>query len=126
MITATQGKRERNRQRWFERIRAWEKGGLSQRAFMEQHGLNTASFHRWKRIYRSESGGVGAGGQAGAMPAKTNAGLVPVEILRQPHPGGSGVMLELNGAMRIRLEPAFDAGTLERVLELLANQGDWR
>jgi len=98
MITATQGKRERNRQRWFERIRAWEKGGLSQRAFIEQHGLNTASFHRWKRIYRSESGGVRAGGQAGAMPANTNAGLVPVEILRQSHPGGPGVMLELNGA----------------------------
>jgi hypothetical protein len=60
------------------------------------------------------------------MPANTKAGLVPVEILRQPHPGDSGVMLELNGAMRIRLGPAFDAGTLERVLRLLANQGDWR
>lgn len=121
-----QGKRERNRQRWFERIRAWELSGLSQHAFIEQHGVNAESFHRWKRIYRSEGGGVDTAREPSGMPARASAGLVPVKILQQPSAGDSGVMLEFDGARRIRLEPAFDAGTLEPVLQLLANQGDWR
>lgn len=120
-----QGKRARNRQRWFERICAWERSDLSQRAFIERHCLNGASFYRWKRIYRSE-GAEGTGASASGMLANAGAGLVPVEVLEQSHPGDCGVMLELDGTMRIRLEPAFDAATLERVLRLLAKPGVWR
>ena len=39
-------KREINRQRWLERIRAWEQSGLTQKAFCEQRHLGLASLQR--------------------------------------------------------------------------------
>ena len=42
-------KRAINRQRWLERIRAWEESGLTQKAFCEQHHLGLASLQRWRR-----------------------------------------------------------------------------
>lgn len=114
VATSTQGKRERNRQRWFERIQAWERSGLTQRAFIDQRQLNAASFQRWKRIFRSAS--------KNSATTVVNSGiatLVPVEVLQQGAAVDSGVVLELEGAVRIHLKSAFDAATLQRVLQTL-------
>ena len=119
MVSGTQGKRERNRQRWLERIVAWERSGLSQRAFVEQQRLNAGSFQRWKRIYRNErSAGNAREARAGSV------GLVSVAIRSEAVASDSGVILQLERTMQIRLERNFDAGTLERVLQVICGDGN--
>lgn len=117
MSTATQGKRERNRRRWFERIGAWKQSGLSQRAFVQQHGLNEASFYRWRRIVHAESGGTPTSrDRSCGISAAPCSSFVPLEIVHRSAPADCGVVLMLEGDIRIGLEPGFDAATLERVL----------
>ena len=47
-------KREVNRQRWYERIKAWENSSQSQREFCKDHHLGYASFRRWRQILKAE------------------------------------------------------------------------
>ena len=128
MTTATQGKRERNRQRWPERIAAWERSGLSQREFIEQQRLNTASFQRWKRIYRHEMSAVEAqeSRTEGEVAPASRVGLLAVEVLSEPVASDSGVTVQLEHMMQIRLERNFDTGTLARVLQVICSDRNGR
>lgn len=99
-------KREVNRQRWLEHIRAWERSGLSQKAYCEQHHVGFASFQRWRRIAMEEE-------------KPTNDSpltFIPVNVTK-PH--SSCLTLRIKQDLRLEIPVDFDSGTLRQVIQIL-------
>lgn len=95
---------------WRRMLRQWRRSGLSARAFCQQRGLSQPSLYAWRRTI--------AGRDAQALP------FVPVQVLPPEKPAvagaaDSGLELMLNGGRILRIGPAFDEPTLQRLLALL-------
>jgi hypothetical protein len=92
--------------RWRRRILQWQQSGLSVRAFCARHGLTQASFYLWRRELQRRDEVV--------------VSFVPVEVVGSEASGpASGVEIHLGGNRRVRVEPGFDALTLQRVVAVL-------
>jgi transposase len=99
---------------WRRRIAAWQKSGLTVRAFCRAHFLSEASFHSWKRTVarRDQEQGSRRG------PNNEPAAFVPVQMMGL---GSSAAAIEIVvGAGRLlRVSPGFDRQTLIDVLAVL-------
>ena len=99
-------KREINRQRWLERIRAWKQSGQTQRAFCQQHHLGLASFQRWRRKLRVEK-----------KPEESSTiTFLPVSV-KNAH--ASNLTLRVNDHLHIEIPSGFDPNTLKQVIDVL-------
>ena len=105
-MSPNQGKRQVNRERWFDRIESCKQSGLSQKAYCEQHRIGIASFRRWRAIFIRE-------GKPKAMPAT----LLPVNII--PAASGSSLALWFGEELRLEIPPGFDSVMLKQVVEAL-------
>ena len=96
---------------WRRMLRQWGRSGLSARDFCQQHNLSQPSLYAWRRIIAVRD--------AAAVP------FVPVEVLPPEKPTeangtrDSGLELVLQGGRVLRIGPAFDGPTLQRLLPLL-------
>ena len=96
----------RKEQQWRRRILQWRRSGLSVRAFCARHGLAQANFYIWRRELQRRDGAA--------------VSFVPVEVVATEASGpASGIEILLAGKRRVRVEPGFDALTLQRVVALL-------
>jgi hypothetical protein len=105
-MTSSLSKREINRQRWRERIQAWEQSGLTQKAFCEQHHLGLASLQRWRRLLKME--------QASSSPAPV--AFLPVSV-KEMRPWNLTVVV--NDTLRIEIAAGFDPRALRQIIEVL-------
>ena len=99
-------KRAINRQRWLERIRAWEESGLTQKAFCEQHHLGLASLQRWRRLFKTEE-------------ASSNSAPVALLPVRVKETRSSNLNVVINDDLRIEIPSGFDPSALRQVIEVL-------
>jgi hypothetical protein len=91
---------------WRRRILQWQQSGLSVRTFCARHGLTQANFYLWRRELQRRDEGV--------------VSFAPVEVVGSEASGpASGVEIHLGGNRRVRVEPGFDALTLQRVVAVL-------
>jgi len=96
---------------WRRMLRQWRRSGLSARAFCEQHGLSQPSLYAWRRTIANRDGEA--------------VRFLPVQVLPPEKPAGTGdataagLELMLNGGRVLRIGPAFDGPTLQRLLALL-------
>ena len=108
MSTTTQRRSDKERF-WRRMIRHWRSSGLSARAFCVEQGLAEASFYGWRRTIAQRD--------AEALR------FVPVHVVAEQQPlagdKGGGLELVLPQGRRLRIEPSFDAPTLQRLLALL-------
>jgi len=101
----------RKEQFWRRMLRQWRRSGLSARDFCQQRGLSQPSLYAWRRTLADRD--------RQAVP------FLPVQVLPPEKPtetGGadaSGLELMLNGGRVLRIGPAFDGPTLQRLLALL-------
>ena len=99
-------KREVNRQRWLAHIDSWNRSGLTQRAFCQQHSLGLASFRRWRAIAMREG-----------KPADSSvATFLPVNVVE---PGAADLTVVINDSLRIEIPVGFDLATLRQVVQAL-------
>lgn len=92
---------------WRRVVRHWRHSKLSVRAFCRQQGLRESNFYAWRRTLL----------QRDAL----DAAFVPVQVVAEDQPARPRGAVELvlaNGRL-LRLEPGFDAPTLQRLLTLL-------
>ena len=105
-MNSSLSRREINRQRWFERIQAWEQSGLTQKAFCKQHGVGLASLQRWRRLFKTE--------QSSNNP--TPVALLPVSV-KETNPANLTVVV--NDTLRIEIPAGFDPNALRQIIEVL-------
>ena len=105
-MTLSLSKRAINRQRWRERVQAWEESGLTQKAFCEQHHLGLASLQRWRRLFKTE--------ETSSNPAPI--ALLPVRVKK---PCASHLTVVVNDDLRIEVPPGFDPNALRQIIEVL-------
>ena len=105
-MNSSLSRREINRQRWLERIQAWEQSGLTQKAFCKQHRLGLASLQRWRRLFRTE--------QSSNNP--TPVALLPVSV-KETNPANLTVVV--NDTLRIEIPAGFDPNALRQIIEVL-------
>ena len=97
-------------QYWRRIVSQWHNSGLGIAQFCRQRGLSAASFYAWRRTLA----------QRDAQAAR----WVPVRVVAEITPDAAnttatGLELFLPGGRRLHIGPAFDAGTLQRLLPLL-------
>ena len=111
---------------WRERMRQFDKSGLSIRQFCEQEGLVNHQFSWWRRELKRRSATsaprkrkVKARSASTAQPSKSPvASFVPVH-LESPSPVQPSVEIVLDQPPRIRVAPGFDAELLRQVVRVL-------
>ena len=99
-------KREVNRRRWLERIESWKHSGLTQKAFCRQHGLELASFRRWRAIAMRE----------GKREDSSAVTFLPVNVVE---PSAVSLTVVINDTLRIEIQSDFDPHTLKQVVQAL-------
>ncbi|MGB5252296.1 MAG: hypothetical protein WBN68_06185 [Sedimenticolaceae bacterium] len=99
-------KREVNRRRWLAYIDSWKRSGLTQKAFCQQHGLELASFRRWRAIAMREGGPAGS----------SVVSFLPVNVVE---PGTANLSVVMNDSLRIEIPAGFDLATLRQVVQAL-------
>jgi hypothetical protein len=96
----------RKEQEWRRWILQWRRSGQSVRAFCARQDLTQASFYLWRRELQRRDAAV--------------VSFVPVQIAASEAPGpATGIEILLAGKRRVRVEPGFDALTLQRVVAAL-------
>jgi len=102
-------KRQSERQRWLERINAWQDSGLTQKAFCQAHKLGYASFRRWRGIFKAEAAkAVGPSGES--------VRFLPVKV-QETNP--TPVTIHLQDDLRIEVASGFNPQLLQQVIEVL-------
>jgi hypothetical protein len=102
-------KREINRQRWHERIKAWKSSNQSQKAFCEEHHLGQASFQRWYRIFKAEDT---EGTEVDPVPVS----FMPVRVRETV---SSNLIIRIQDDLRIDVSGGFDPRFLQQVIQVL-------
>ena len=102
-------KREINRQRWHEHVKAWKTSNQSQKAFCDGHYLGLASFQRWHRIFKAEKAD-----SVTARPAPVS--FLPVRV-RETVPLSLTILIRDD--LRIQVPPGFSRELLQQVIQVL-------
>jgi hypothetical protein len=105
IMNSNVSKRESNRQRWCERIKAWQQSGQSQSDFCEQNDLGLPSFQRWRRIFEEEK-------QTDPAPIT----FLPVNVKET---SSSNLALMVSNDLRIEIPTGFDPNTLRQLIQVL-------
>ena len=96
---------------WRRRLEQWRSSGLAIRTFCQLHNLSEPCFYAWRRILAQRDAEAVA--------------FVPVQVVLDEPPAtvgdhtATGLELLLPGGRLLRIGPAFDAATLQRLLPLL-------
>lgn len=126
------GKRQRRRNRVEvdELLDAFEASGLRRREFCVKHGVALGTLDFWRKRRRQEGDTKASNRQARLkMDARAEAAsggsrLVAVELAGWPERtrtemAGGGLAVVVSQGRRIEVSRGFDAGTLERLLDVL-------
>lgn len=135
-LSQSGGIRGVRRAQWRGHVLTQLDSGLSAAAYCREHGLDAASFYRWKRVLRESGelpGETGAQGRGRRERAAASSGMgarPPLfaevrlagagDAATAPgHSAGAGVEVCLRGGQVVRVAAGFDAQTLRRVLAVL-------
>ena len=104
---------------WRDHIAGWKSNGLSLRLYSEQHGLKTGTLGYWNS--RLKAGAAGIPGSSPGSGAGTTFLAVQVAdpAVAAPASQDERIELVLPGGRVVRLGRGFDAGTLDRLLDVL-------
>ena len=95
-------------------VDAFEASGLRRRAFCQKYGVGLGTLDFWRKRRRQERSTAGSGGNR--LVAVELAGLTDRRIIET---AGGGLALVVSRGRRIEVSRGFDAGTLERLLDVL-------
>lgn len=139
-------------QAWAKIVAEQATGGLNIKTFCRERGVSEAGFYYWRRELQlraaqpaaipggpanSSSTGFVAVVPAGAATQMAPASMAVVRATRQtravsarlvePTGGGSGVVVQVDARLQLRLSPGFDRATLVAALAAVSEAGAcWR
>jgi transposase len=90
---------------WRQRLRDWQRSGLSVSAFCRRYGVAENRCYAWRRIL--------------AQRDAEQATFVPVRLLAQSSAQDARLEVLLAGDRRLRVPQGFDAATLRQLLAIL-------
>ena len=99
-------KRAANRQHWLEQIQHWQRSGLTQVAYCEQHHLGLKSFQRWHGKFKQER----------KPQTSSSTTFLPVNITAAKAPS---LALLFGDDLRIEIPAGFDPATLKQLVQVL-------
>lgn len=111
----------RSREQWRELVGGWPGSGLTQAQYCERQGISMGSLYRWRAVFGGEHQ---AGGGLTRSRAEASVRRLPVqfsEALGPPRPERV-LSVVFGGGVRREVLPGFDAATLARVVEMLAQR----
>lgn len=96
---------------WRDHMERWRESGLTQTAYCQRQGMSRWAFGRWKRRLEGTA-------------SRKKASLVPVRLRddkprRRPSGGETGVVVEVDEGLRLRLARGFDAAVLAEAVAAL-------
>jgi hypothetical protein len=103
--------KRRSQREWEGIIEAWERSRLSPGEFCKRRRLSSETFGWWR--WRLGKGGAAAGGKASDF---VEVAVAPPSASTLERP----IVIELPGAIVIRVESGFDDETLRRVMAVVA------
>jgi hypothetical protein len=103
---ASVSKRQINRQRWRERIAAWQQSGQTQKVFCQHQRLALSSFQRWWRIFKSEE----------ECDSPVPMAFLPVRVKETKR---SQLTVVVNDNLRIEIPADFDPNALRQLIDVL-------
>lgn len=101
-------------QRWRERLRRFDRSGLTVLEFCEREGVSTASFYAWRRRLASH---------AEPDPRPVRSAQRPLFVPVSVRSAAAGVQIELPGGAIVRIPPAADEGLLRCCIRAAAELG---
>jgi len=102
-------KRETNRQRWRERIDAWEASNQTQEVFCTTHHLAFASFRRWRRIFKAQD-------SEGVVTAAEPVRFLSVRV---NDTASSNLTVLIQNDLRIEVPSGFNPHLLQQIIQVL-------
>ena len=104
---------------WREHVAGWKSSGLSLRLYSERHGLKAGTLGYWNS--RLKAGAVKISSPSPVSGAGTTFLAVHVAdpAVAAPVSQDERIELVLPGGRVVRLGRGFDAGTLDRLLDVL-------
>ena len=100
--------RQAKRAYWSQHVKTWQKSGLTQVRYCQQHQLNQQTFTYWKVKLQKQA---------------ALSHLLPVSIKPDRNQTSSflhsGIVLSFNDRLSIQLENGFNDDTLSRLIDLL-------
>jgi len=118
------GKRDRKKQKetgrsryWRGMVGAWEKSGMTQRAFCEGEGISLSAFCWWRRRFkkeRRESGPANGGRTRNREDVQSSSIFLPVGIQSAlcDRPGEGVIEVALTNGRCLRVPRDMEAATL--------------
>jgi hypothetical protein len=97
---------------WSRRVAAWERSGMSRKAWCAARGVNAHTFDYWRRRF----------GATPARAAKRRAGTTLVPVMVQPEHAVAlpqAAIEMVYGDVALRLSPTVDASWLARLVREL-------
>lgn len=99
---------------WSERIVAWQKSGLSQVAYCQQHQLTYGTFIYWRSYLKKHSSGHKV-----SVPST----FIPITIKADK---ATPLVLQIAEQYRIELRPGFDPHLLTQIIQVIQHTHDPR
>lgn len=95
------------KEQMYALIREWERSGLTQKKFFEQHTIPRSTFSYWRKKYIRENG-----------PGKGKDNFIPVKVSNAP--GNSPELLQViyPNAVRLVCSPDMDLSRLKPLIVL--------
>lgn len=106
----TEAENEKHREEWRNRVKDWERSGLSQAEYCRQHKLKASQFLYWKKRI------------AGKLTPTASFVQIPVHktpILSSLH-RNSPIRIKIENRYCVEVDKGFDPESLEYVLEVIS------
>jgi hypothetical protein len=98
------------RAEWSKRVARWRASGLTASEFASRHGFNVTTLRWWS----SRLGRASKASPTSSLSPLTFVEMTGAVLSREP------IELALPSGVRVRVPHDFDAGALERLLDVLA------
>jgi transposase len=106
---------------WRDHVADWKSSGLSLRLYSEQHGLRAGTLGCWNSRLKARAAEAPAS-PVSAAGTRFLAVQVAEPVVAAPEPGDARIELALPGGCVVRVGRSFDAGALERLLDVVARR----
>lgn len=96
------------KQSWFEHVKHWESGDLSQRAYCDRAGISISSFGYWRKQFLLET----------SPPKKSNQ-FVPVEVRQSQIDPSQSIKIKRTSGNVISIPTSLGISEIVKLIHLL-------
>jgi transposase len=104
---------------WRDHVAGWKSSGLSLRLYSERHGLKAGTLGYWNSRLKAQAADALTSSAGPETAATFLAVHVAEPAVSAPEPRDDRIELVLKGGSILRVGRGFDAGTLNRLIDVV-------